>query len=87
VRPNGDPIQNRDFRESGIEPDQLAPGRDFITEYYMENTPDNDDAQLGVDFFKNFDGAMNEEQMRMAREKLRDLVNNPDEIKTEKKAA
>jgi carboxyl-terminal processing protease len=87
VRPNGDPIQNRNFRESGIEPDQLAPGRDFITEYYLENTPDNDDVQLGVDFFKNFDETMNKEQLRMAREKLRELVNNPVEIKTEKKAA
>lgn len=87
VRPNGKPIQDRNFRNSGIEPDQLAPGRDFITDYYLENTPDNDDVQLGVDFFKNLDNAINEEQMRMALEIVRDLVNNPGAIKTDKKAA
>ena len=57
------------------------------TEYYLENTPDNDDVQLGVDFFKNLDNAINEEQMRMALEIVRDLVNNPGAIKTDKKAA
>lgn len=87
VRPNGNPIQDRNFRKSGIEPDQLAPGRDFITEYYLGNTPDNDDVQLGVDFFKNLDNAISEEQMRIALEIVRDLVNNPGAMKTEKKAA
>ncbi|MFH1964921.1 MAG: S41 family peptidase [Acidobacteriota bacterium] len=87
VRPNGNPIQDRNFRMSGIEPDQLAPGRDFINDYYLENTPDNDDVQLGVDFFKNLDNAIDEEQMRMARKIVRDLINNPAAIKIEKKAA
>ena len=87
VRPSGNPIQNRNFRESGIEPDQAAPGRDFISDYYLENTPEDEDTQLGVDFFRNLDKAVNEEQMRMAREIVRDLVNNSGKTKNLKKAA
>lgn len=87
VRPSGTPIQDRNFRKSGIEPDQQAPGRDFVTDYYLENTPDNDDEQLGVDFFKVLDDAINEEQLRMAREIARDLINSASEAKTPKKAA
>ena len=87
VRPSGTPIQDRNFRKSGIEPDQAAPGREFITDYYLENTPDDDDEQLGVDFFKVLDEAINEEQLRMARELTRDMINSASEGKTIKKAA
>ena len=87
VRPNGELIQARNFRDSGIEPDNEAPGREFISDYYLENTPEGDDEQLDVDFFRNLDSAILEEQMRMARELVRELVDNPSEIKSEKKAA
>jgi len=87
IRPNGKPIQDRNFRNSGIEPDRQAPGHDFIPDYYSDNTPENDDEQLGVDFFRNLDDAVAEEQMRMARELVREMVDNPGEADVEKIAA
>jgi len=87
VRPNGELLQDRSFRESGIEPDKVAPERDFVSEYYLENSPENEDDQLGIDFFKDLDEAIDEEQMRIAREYVRDMIDNPAVQKSEKKAA
>ena len=77
VRPNGNPLQDRNFRDSGIEPDKTAPERDFISEYYLDNTPEDEDDSLGIDFFRNLDKAISEEQMRMARELVREMIDNP----------
>lgn len=87
IRPDGEPIQNKSFRESGIEPDTQAPSRDFVSDYYLENTPEGDDEQLGVDFFKNLDAAIEAEQMRMAKKHVRELINNADQAESGKKAA
>ena len=87
VRPNGTPLQDRNFRDSGIEPDKNAPERDFISEYYLENTPENEDDSLGIDFFRNLDKAISEEQLRMARELVREMIDNPGLQESEKKAA
>ena len=87
VRPNGEPIQNKSFRESGIKPDNTSPERDFITDFTIEHGPTGSDEELGVDFFRKLDTAIAEEQLKTARELVRDLIDNPDKVDSAQKAA
>lgn len=87
VRPNGDPIQNRSFRESGIKPDKISPERDFVTDFTIENGPQGVDEELGVDFFRKLDRAIEEEQLETAKEFVRDLIDNPELSESDRKAA
>ena len=86
VRPNGEPIQNKSFRESGINPDNTSPERDFITDFTIEHGPQGRDEELGVDFFRKLDAAIAEEQLKTARELVRDLIDNPDKVDSAQKA-
>jgi len=70
IRPGGDPIQAAEIRKSGIKPDLQSPTRDFITQFYFENSPDDIDAELGPDFYFSLDEAINSRQLEAAVEYL-----------------
>lgn len=74
IRPNGQPLQKEELRESGIDPDALAPTREFVTDYYFENSPE-DDQELGPEFYLGLDEAIDAQQMEKAVQYLKELLN------------
>lgn len=73
-RPSGDSIQERQLRDSGIEPDLRAPGQDFISNFYFENTSEDREEALTDDFYRRLDQAINQEQLEAGLKQVRSLL-------------
>jgi len=86
IRPNNEPLQSDEVRKSGIAPDVLSPERDFISNFYFENSGDNDAEDLGDDFYNRLDQAVRQEQYKAALGQLREELSRPSE-KIQGKAA
>lgn len=86
VRPNNDPLQSDEVRKSGIAPDVLSPKRDFISNFYFENSGDDDAEDLGDDFYTRLDQAVRQEQYKAALGHLRAEISRQSE-KIQGKAA
>jgi carboxyl-terminal processing protease len=86
IRPNNEPLQSDEVRKSGIAPDVLSPERDFISNFYFENSGDNDAEDLGDDFYNRLDKAVRQEQYKAALGQLREELSRPSE-KIQGKAA
>ncbi len=86
VRPNNDPLQSDEVRKSGITPDVLSPKRDFISNFYFENSGDDDSEDLGDDFYTRLDQAVRQQQYKAALGHLREEISRQSE-KIQGKAA
>ncbi|MFQ5740122.1 MAG: S41 family peptidase [Acidobacteriota bacterium] len=73
-RPSGKPLQAASLRESGIDPDTRSPSREFVTSFYFANTPDHPSDDLGDDFYRKLDKAIDEEQLKSGLELIREKV-------------
>lgn len=85
VRPSGEPIQQRDLRDSGIKPDVRSPDQSFVSQFYFENTGEEEmETQLDDVFFRRLDEAIAERQLETAVKELKDRI---EEIDLEEEAA
>ncbi len=82
-RPGGAPIQGGELRTSGIEPDLRVPAPEFVTNFYFENTSDEDEGELAEEFYLKLDRAIEKEQLGAAVERLQQRIQE----KTLKEAA
>lgn len=73
-RPNGEPIQDRNLRGSGASPDVRSPDEDFVTGFYIENTPEDIEGVLGEEFYRKLNDAIETEQEERALKELRSLI-------------
>ena len=73
-RPNGDAIQKKKLKDSGISPDIRAPDQDFVSNFFLENVSDDPDAELGVDFYRGLEEAVRGRQFKQGLEELRDRL-------------
>jgi carboxyl-terminal processing protease len=85
-RPTEAAIQGEDIRSSGLKPGVLSPDRDFVTNFYLENTPEDIDRDLDPDFYRRLDEAIGEEQLEDGLERLREKIESGEQL-PEKKAA
>ncbi len=74
VRPNNAPLQSEEVRKSGVAPDVLSPERDFISNFYFENSGDDDEEELGDDFYSRLDQAVRQEQYKAALGQLKEEI-------------
>ncbi|HLV02755.1 MAG TPA: S41 family peptidase, partial [Acidobacteriota bacterium] len=74
-RPVGKPLQAAELRDSGIEPDVRAPTRDFITNFYFDNTGE-DETELEESFFRSLDKAVEQEQLQAGIEEVKKIIEN-----------
>lgn len=74
VRPNNAPLQSEEVRKSGVAPDVLSPERDFISNFYFENSGDDDEEELGDDFYTRLDQAVRQEQYKAALGQLKEEI-------------
>jgi carboxyl-terminal processing protease len=85
-RPTDDPIQGSDIRKSGLKPGLLSPNRDFVTSFYLENTPEDADRDLPPDFYRRLDAAIEVEQFEDGLKELRRKIEEFQEMLREKAA-
>jgi hypothetical protein len=86
-RPNEDPIQVEDIRKSGLKPDLLSPDRNFVTNFYVENTPETEtEIELAPEFYRRLDEAIEVEQWEDGLERLRRKIDDFHELSKEKAA-
>ncbi|MBI4446274.1 MAG: PDZ domain-containing protein [Acidobacteria bacterium] len=71
-RPNGSPLQPENLRTSGITPDVRSPSEDFITNFYYENSAEESERNLGEEFFRNLNRAIEQAQLNAGLERLRE---------------
>lgn len=74
VRPSGEKLQSGEIRKWGITPDVLAPDRDFITNFYYDNTPETDEEDLDEAFYLRLDSAIEAEQLKKAEAYLAEKI-------------
>lgn len=86
-RPHGEPWQTDEIRKSGIIPDVQSPARDFVSNFYFENSSDSEDVDgLDEEFYSRLDQAIKSEQLEAALKHLADLISRSSN-KGERKAA
>ncbi len=85
-RPTGEPIQAEDLRKSGLKPSLSSPNRDFVTNFYLENTPEDLDAEPTPDFYRKLDEAIEVEQLEDSLEYLKKKIDEFRESSKEKAA-
>lgn len=85
-RPNKDAIQAEDVRKSGLKPGLLSPDRDFVTNFYLENTPEETEGELPTDFYRRLDDAIEVEQLEDGLERLKLKIDEFYELSKEKAA-
>ena len=74
IRPSGDPLQADEIRNSGVKPDVQAPSRDFVTDFYFENSPEDDGGELGQEFYLSLDEAIDSKQLEKTIQHLKELI-------------
>ncbi|MFZ0430422.1 MAG: S41 family peptidase [Acidobacteriota bacterium] len=74
LRPDQQPLQSEELRKSGVAPDVLSPERDFISNFYFENSGDGDEEDLGDDFYTRLDEAVRQEQYKAALGHLKEEI-------------
>ena len=74
-RPDGELIQSEEIRRSGLEPDLLSPGRDFVSNFYFDHSAEGgEEGELDDEFYKKLDQAIEGEQFRAAVGHLREKI-------------
>jgi carboxyl-terminal processing protease len=84
VRPSGELIQAEEVRDSGLSPDITSPSREFVTDFYYENSPVDQEEELNQEFYEHLDEVIQKQQLDTAVEHLKDMT---DGIKEEGKIA
>ncbi len=74
VRPDGKPLQSEEYRDSGLEPDVLSPAREFISNFYFDNSTGAEDEELGDDFYARLDSAIDKQQFDAAVSHLQEKI-------------
>jgi carboxyl-terminal processing protease len=74
IRPTGKPLQSDEYRESGLDPDVQSPERDFISNFYFDNSTGDEDEELGDDFYSRLDSAINQRQFDAAVSHLQEKI-------------
>jgi carboxyl-terminal processing protease len=82
-RPDGEPLQRKELRNSGIVPDVRSPAPDFVTSFYFENTPEESEGDPGEDFYQRLDRAIEEEQMKEGIRQLEERIRGSETGKKE----
>ena len=85
-RPTAEPIQGEDIRRSGLKPGLVSPDRNFITTFYLENTPEDLDRDLDQSFYLRLDEAIQLEQLESGLDHLKQEIENFREVSEEKVA-
>ncbi len=75
-RPSGAPIQGEGQRETGVKPDVRSPSQDFVTNFFYDNIPEGGTGEVGEEFYRKLDQAMDAEQLRTAIEMIRENLLN-----------
>jgi len=85
-RPSGEPIQGESLRKSGLNPGVLSPDRDFVTNFYLENTPEEMEGDLPPDFYRGLDSAIEVEQLKDSLERLKTKIEEHQVLPAERAA-
>jgi carboxyl-terminal processing protease len=73
-RSTGAPIQSRELNDSGISPEVRSPDPDFVTNFYLDNTSDEDDAALRDDFYQELNSAIRALQFEEGLKQVRSML-------------
>lgn len=85
-RPTEEAIQGEDIRRSGLKPRVVSPDLDFVTNFYMENTPEEVERELSPDFYRRLDEAIDVEQLQDGLERLKQIMGGAEQLPKEKAA-
>ncbi len=86
-RPDGEPIQSDEVRTSGLEPDLVSPGRDFVSNFYFDHSSEGgEEGEVDDGFYKRLDKAIESEQFKAGVGHLREKIDDRAE-KVQREAA
>ena len=71
VRPNGEPIQGKTLRTSGLRPEKRSPTRDFVTNFYFENAKEELSEGNLEEFYRELEDAVVREQLERGLDEVR----------------
>ena len=71
VRPNGEPIQGKTLRSSGVRPETRSPSQDFVTNFYLENAREEFGEENAEEFYQDLEDAVVREQLERGLEEVR----------------
>ena len=71
VRPNGEPIQGKTLRTSGLRPEKRSPSQDFVTNFYFENAKEGFGEENTEEFYHDLEDAVVREQLERGLEEVR----------------
>ena len=74
VRKDGDPLQGKTVRASGLRPELRAPMPDFVTSFYFDNMKEGIAGQELEEFYRKLDKAIGREQVEKGLEEVRKRV-------------
>ena len=71
VRPNGEPIQGKTLRTSGLKPEKRSPSQDFVTNFYFKNAKEEFGEENLEEFYQDLEDAVVREQLERGLEEVR----------------
>ena len=71
VRPNGEPIQGKTLRTSGLRPEKRSPTQDFVTNFYFENAKEELSEGNLEEFYRELEDAVVREQLERGLDEVR----------------
>ncbi len=71
VRPNGEPIQGKTVRTSGLRPEKRSPSQDFVTNFYFELAKEEFGEENLEEFYQELEDAVVREQLERGLEEVR----------------
>ena len=71
VRPNGEPIQGKTVRTSGLRPEKRSPTQDFVTNFYFENAKEEFGEENLKEFYQELEDAVVREQLERGLDEVR----------------
>ncbi len=74
VRPNGQPIQGRTVRTSGLRPAERSPTQAFVTNFYFENTKEELGEGNLEEFYRELEDAVVREQLERGLDEIRSRI-------------
>ena len=71
VRPNGEPIQGKTVRTSGLRPEKRSPSQDFVSNFYFEHAKEEFGEENLEEFYQELEDAVVREQLERGLEEVR----------------